>query len=395
MKESNGRVDSSKAHNVVILDESRRNIYYPEREVFGNFQRFNVTILTSFEGIMRKLKSRVRVVAPRTINLLPVNLISYNFIFVRAIQKLLKTYEPSVVVTYELYSTLSYQITRVKKQLKFIQAVICYDTIPMNTALWGIFLPTRFFALSVIDGADIFIALNNRIKDALMSSGVQKEKIHTIYPGIFIEDYSIHNIERKSNGLNFKFLFVGALRLNKGIKTLLSVFISLNKEGYGNIELVIAGSGPLEQEVKEASRENKNIHFAGYVSEDKKKQLLYESDAFVYPSEDVFVFSKIKRWEEQSALSVCEAMAAGLPIIVSDSGGLPEIIGSKEAVFRQGCIECLKEKILELYHSPELRVRLALYNAERSRKLFDVRVYSECLESIFLDSMKYSEPNKI
>lgn len=378
---------SSIAKNIVIFDDAFRNTYYEDREVFGALRRFNATIITSFDGIVRRLKSRVKIFTPRYLKLLPANLTSYNFVFVRSIQNIIRSYEPSVIITYELYSTSSYQISRIRKHFRFTHAVICYDTISMNEALWGFFPPTRFFALKVRSSADLFIALNNRIKAALVRSGVQEKKIHTVYPGIFIEDYSTHLIERPSDIVGFKLLFIGALRRNKGLKTLLSAFILLRHEGHNNLELIIAGRGPIEQEVKKVCDENGGIHFEGYVSEDRKRQLLLGSDVFVYPSEDEFAFIKIKRWEEQTATSLCEAMAAGLPAIVSDSGSLPEIIGNKEAVFHQGCIECLKDKILEFYKSRELRTKLALYNLERSKTLFNIRVYSDHLEKALLDAI--------
>ena len=105
-----------------------------------------------------------------------------------------------------------------------------------------------------------------------------------------------------------------------------------------------------------------------------------ESDLFLYPSEDQITLGKRKRWEEQTAAAVREAMASSLPVIVSNSGSLPEIVGRQEQVFDQGSIQELHDKILEFYRSPSLRAELADSNLKRSASELDMKMFSSKIE---------------
>jgi glycosyltransferase involved in cell wall biosynthesis len=81
-------------------------------------------------------------------------------------------------------------------------------------------------------------------------------------------------------------------------------------------------------------------------------------------------------WEEPFGLTVVEAMAAGLPLITTRSGGIPEICeGVATIVNRDNIVENLANAILDLYHNPEKRVAMSKASLERS-KMFDKETYA-------------------
>ena len=81
-------------------------------------------------------------------------------------------------------------------------------------------------------------------------------------------------------------------------------------------------------------------------------------------------------WEEPFGLTVLEAMAAGLPLITTRSGGIPEICeGVATIVDRENIVENLTNAILDLYHHPEKRKKMSAASLERS-KLFDKEMYA-------------------
>ena len=91
-------------------------------------------------------------------------------------------------------------------------------------------------------------------------------------------------------------------------------------------------------------------------------------------------------WEEPFGLTVVEAMAAGLPLIATRSGGIPEICeGIATIVERENIVDNLVNVILDLYEHPEKRCQMALASVERA-KLFDKEIYAQnifkALESI-------------
>jgi glycosyltransferase involved in cell wall biosynthesis len=77
----------------------------------------------------------------------------------------------------------------------------------------------------------------------------------------------------------------------------------------------VAGSGPEEHEVASAAAADSRIAFYGSVDGTEKEAFLDRLDALVIPSE----------WEENAPLVAAEAAVRGIPAVVSDRGGLPEI----------------------------------------------------------------------
>lgn len=81
--------------------------------------------------------------------------------------------------------------------------------------------------------------------------------------------------------------------------------------------LVIAGAGgELEDKVKDAARQMSNVEYLGRLTREEVLGQLRKSRAAVLPS----------RWEENNPMSILEARTLGIPVIVSDLGGLPEMV---------------------------------------------------------------------
>jgi glycosyltransferase involved in cell wall biosynthesis len=82
-------------------------------------------------------------------------------------------------------------------------------------------------------------------------------------------------------------------------------------------------------------------------------------------------------WEEPFGLTIVEALAAGVPLITTRSGGIPEICeGVATIVERTDIVNNLASAILDLYGHPEKRKQMAVTSLERA-KLFDKENYSE------------------
>lgn len=117
----------------------------------------------------------------------------------------------------------------------------------------------------------------------------------------------------KSAVKNKYFLFFGRLSYEKGIKTLITAF-----KGCPQSTLKIAGTGPLEKELKDFVKKKNlsNIEFLGYKSGEELKNLVRNAYFIVVPSE----------WYENNPMTIIEGYAAGVPVIGANIGGIPEII---------------------------------------------------------------------
>lgn len=100
------------------------------------------------------------------------------------------------------------------------------------------------------------------------------------------------------------FLFVGRLSEEKGIEMMLHTF---SKSGH---PLIIIGSGPLENKVKEQASLYANIRFLGIYPKEKICELMAEAIALIFPS----------IWHETFGMVIIEAFACGTPVIASAIG---------------------------------------------------------------------------
>jgi glycosyltransferase involved in cell wall biosynthesis len=121
------------------------------------------------------------------------------------------------------------------------------------------------------------------------------------------------------------FLYFGRLSSEKGIETLIKAFCNLK---HANIQLKIAGEGPLEQKLKISATSDERIFFSGYLSGAPLAEMIRNARCVVVPSE----------WYENAPLSVLEAMAYGKPVIGARIGGIPEMIddGQNGLLFASG-----------------------------------------------------------
>lgn len=132
------------------------------------------------------------------------------------------------------------------------------------------------------------------------------------------------------------FLFVGRLEDGKAPDLLVEAYAgSENREEIPPLE--IAGKGKMKQELEEKSEDLEKVTIHGYVSDEKLEELYRNSKAVVIPS----------RWRENNPLVALEAKAYGAPLIVSDRGGLPELVEEGETgfVFSSGNRKELEETI--------------------------------------------------
>ena len=158
----------------------------------------------------------------------------------------------------------------------------------------------------------------------------------------------------------------GVLELIKAVRLLDHPHIKLLIIGssfYGNVK----ADSPYIQALKaEAKAIQERIIFTGYIPYTELPNYLWISDVAVVPS----------LWEEPFGNTVVEAMAAGVPLITTRSGGIPEICeGVATIVERDDIVNSLAQSILDLYEHPEKRRQLSAAALERSRQ-FDKDTYA-------------------
>lgn len=202
--------------------------------------------------------------------------------------------------------------------------------------------------------------------------GMDKERIFLMPMVVdnkqFIKDNSIaHDI--------FTFLFVGRIIECKNLDILLSAFAE-KFSNRSNVYLDVVGDGPLLPYLKKQYCEYKNILFSG--------KCISNSLVAKYHSADVFILPSIS---EQWGLVVNEAMAARLPVIVSDQvGAAHDLVEGKETgfVFKWNDVDDLQRKMCAMYENRDMCKRFATNASKLMHEYWNYDLYRNCLVD-FLD----------
>ncbi len=157
--------------------------------------------------------------------------------------------------------------------------------------------------------------------ERVAAMGCPREKLRVVRTVVPVVDF-VERIVPADGAVRL----VQASRLiaKKGVATTLRAFARLETPG---AELVIAGTGPMEAELKALAKElgvAERVRFTGFLDQDRLRQVFAESHVFVHPSEGVAGDS------EGVPNALLEAMASGLPIVATRHGGIPEVIADGE-----------------------------------------------------------------
>lgn len=204
---------------------------------------------------------------------------------------------------------------------------------------------------------DKFICCSEFMKKKMDTNPLFAEK--TVAMHNFIDE-----VERKKTEKRNYVLYFGRFSTEKGIGTLIEVCKQLP-----DIQFVFAGTGPLEDKIKDVC----NIKNMGFQKGEKLETLIREAKFSIYPSE----------WYENCPFSVMESQMYGTPVIGADIGGIPELIevGKTGELFESGNAKDLKEKVEKLWNDKN---RLNTYTDNCADIKFDnIDMYYKKLMKIY------------
>ncbi len=171
-------------------------------------------------------------------------------------------------------------------------------------------LPFRHQLVRVLDAqCDAINLIAPAMADDLRQLGFSGRGFSFIPNGIDLPD----RVPRKAQA-RLRLLFVGRLAPQKGLDILLSALARMAPALREKFELYLVGDGPERERLTDLAARHglaDSIHFTGEVQQDRVQDLLLQSDIFVLPS----------RYEGMSNAAL-EAMAAGLPVLLTRCGGL-------------------------------------------------------------------------
>ncbi len=241
----------------------------------------------------------------------------------------------------------------------------CYRNSRIETALVGFINTFHKIIGTWQDKIDIFITLTEFSRRKLIEGGIRSEKIY-VKP-----NFMPSNPQRKANIGDFA-LFIGFLDKHKGIFTLLNAFRKLK-----NIPLKIVGDGPQKQRIRTiVQKENlNNIQIIGRIDRSNVLKYMQKARLLIFPSECY----------EGFPVTIVEAMASGLPLIVSGIGAMAEIIqhGKNGLHFLSGNPSSLADAVNEVWNDDKLTTKLSEKSREKFERLYTPKRNYEILMNIY------------
>jgi len=183
-------------------------------------------------------------------------------------------------------------------------------------------------SIKIWKNAKKVIANSLKLKE-LANSIVREQHIEVISNGVDIEEFK--PIKNKKNSSPLKLISTGRLIERKGYKYLIESITDIK-----DVKLILIGDGNLKVKLEKLAKDhNISACFIGKKDHKEILQFLQKSDIFILPS-----------LNEGMSNSILEAMAVGLPIITTDTGGSNELVKGNGIIVRKASTADLKKAIL-------------------------------------------------
>jgi glycosyltransferase involved in cell wall biosynthesis len=197
---------------------------------------------------------------------------------------------------------------------------------------------------------------------------------------VFVKGNLIPRIDRAPAPTEPMVVYAGRLAVNKGVEVLLAAWDRYLASRVGwepttDLQLVIAGAGPLEERIRAWASTRPSVRAAGFLGRAECADLIARARAVVVPS----------TWEEGFGLVAVEAMAVGVPVLASARGSLPELVtdGVDGRLFAPGDAGALAGVLGEVACEPEKYARLGCAARHSYEARFDPDANLDQLLSIY------------
>lgn len=213
--------------------------------------------------------------------------------------------------------------------------------------------------------ADRVMVLSQAAKRSLIEEGIGAEKIFVNPCGVELSWFS--PVEKKEDEI-FRIIYCGNLGPRKGVHYLLQAFSELKLD---SAELWLIGSAPDPSFGRLiAQHGSEKVRFLGTFPQNELRQIYAKGSVFVLPS-----------LADGFGMVVPQAMACGLPVIVTRNVGAADIVteGVDGYIVPIRDVSALKEKIRILYEQPVVRQQMSLAASKKARNHLGWEAYGDRL----------------
>lgn len=283
-----------------------------------------------------------------------------------ALNSFLYNFDPDIIWIHgEPLDRVTLQVCRkylFKKKPRLFQAAVeNYQTLGQGSVMRRLY---RWFLIQRIN--EFITASSSTSLSVKEDLHINFAKISVVYaPNCQPRVYSKETLSKQK----FSIGFAGRLVAEKGIDILLHALAMLPDD----IKLVTAGEGDKDIEVMLA--ENQRITHLG---------LLNNLDDFFSMIDVLIVPSRTTpRWKEQFGRVIAESFARAIPVIGSDSGSIPDVVGSAGMIYSEDSAEELAKRIEQFYSDSTLKNVLGEKALSRFHQHFSIEAHARVLASRF------------
>ena len=234
---------------------------------------------------------------------------------------------------------------------------------------------------SSLHHVDAFIALCKSSMDRHRADGLAAARIVQLSPFLSEARKQCNGSLEQDQPTNRPFfLFAGRLEKLKGLQTAIPVFC-----GNPGADLVVAGEGGYEQELRRLAGDSPHIHFVGKLSPPALQKAYARALAVLVPSVTYESFS----------LVILEAFEAGTPVIARNLGALAEIIMESGGGLLFDDNRTLREALERLQGDPSLRRQLGRAGYETYRRQWTEEIHLQKYLGMIGDIRAEKEVNRI
>jgi glycosyltransferase involved in cell wall biosynthesis len=259
----------------------------------------------------------------------------------------------------EIHSWFSAQAAALKDRLGFRLVLTAWETLPfLGTYRWP---RERRYRQATIPKVDRVLAATRRTADTLALEGVDPALVGVSAPGIALERFTAPaGHVPGAPGTPHTVLSAGRLVWEKGHQDVLRAVAALRRgivgPGRDDVRALLVGDGPeggkLEAYAAELGLGPDAVELRATVPYDQIPAIYHASSALVLGS------LVTRAWEEQFGMVLVEAMAAGLPVIATDTGAIPEVTAGHATLVAPGDWRGMAQALLDgpLAAAPATRV---------------------------------------
>ena len=311
-----------------------------------------------------------------------------HFHFYPGLEKLVLTIRPEIVhIDEEHYSAVSYQAMRIARKHQVKALFFTWQNIYKNYPF-----PFSFIEKYNLRNADAAIAGNREAREILVRKGFAKEVYEIPQFGVDPDVFRKMDCEDMRAGLGIKndeFVigYLGRLVEEKGIGTILDALRAMAGPG----TLLAIGSGPGKPDLERSASSlgaGKRVLLLGRVPSLEVPRYMNCLDCLVLPSRTR------ANWKEQFGRVLIEAMACEVPVIGSNSGEIPGVIGDAGFVFREGESAELVHYLDDLAKNPSLKREMGAKGRTRVLSMFTQKKIAEATYEVYRRMLSHPGENR-